>query len=170
MDKDHQEIKEVYSMKFKNILILLVFIILFFIIGLFYDTEYRILTRTLVSQIANYDLRFYGGKEFRFFIPDFGFILTLIPIGFYIITKFKNSVKTTFISVLFFISLLILYYFFFCYLESQIIKYTTVADNKNIYYYHHSNVNYRLIAFSSIVASLISEYFLLYIRKNTIQT
>ncbi len=63
-------------------MIFAIFIILFFIIGLFYDIEYRNLTRIIIYKIANYDLKFYGTKEFRFFIPDFGFILTLIPIGF----------------------------------------------------------------------------------------
>lgn len=142
---------------------------MFFLIGLFYDTEYRILTRTIVYKIANYDLEFYGAKEFRFFIPDFGFILTLIPIGFYIINNLQKSIKPNFISVLTFTFLLILFYFFYCYLESQIIKHTTLVDSKNIYYYHHSNVNYRLIAFLSIVSSLILVCFLLNFKKNKFQ-
>lgn len=139
--------------------------ILFFLIGLFYDVEYRTLTRALIFKMANYDLKFYGGKEIRFFIPDFGFILSMIPIGFYTIYKFQKSKNISFVSILIYIVLLLLFYLTFSFLESQVIKYTAVIDNKNIYHYHHSNVNYRLIAIFSIVFSLSLNFVVLNILK-----
>ncbi|WP_337966599.1 hypothetical protein [uncultured Flavobacterium sp.] len=148
-------------MKFKGIIILFVSIILFFFIGLLQDIEYRTLTRTLISKIANYDLEYYGGKEFRLFVPDLGFILTLIPIGLYIISRSQKQKRNNFLSILIFSALLVLFYFFYCFIESQIIKYTASADIKNTYYYHHQNVNYRLIALFSIISSQILDYFIL---------
>jgi hypothetical protein len=147
----------------KNKIILLLSIILFFIIGLIYDSNYRTLTRTVIYKIANYDLQYYGAKEIRFFVPDLGFILTLIPIGLYIILKISDF-KKNFISILILPFLLILFYLFFCFSESQII-YATEIDNNSIYHYHYSNVNYRLIAIFSIISSLISDYFSLNIIK-----
>ena len=156
-------------MKLKDITVLIIVIILFFLAGLIYDVQYRTLTRTIVYKLANYNLEFYGAKQFRFFVPDLGFILTLIPIGLCLILKFQNFNKSTFIAILILPFLLILFYLFFCFSESQIIKYTTVIDSNNIYNYHHSNVNYRLIAIFSIVSSLIIEYlFLKIIKKNII--
>lgn len=151
-------------MKAKNKIILLFSIILFFLIGLIYDSNYRTLTRTVIYKIANYDLQYYGAKEIRFFVPDLGFILTLIPIGLYIILKISDF-KKNFIPILILPFLLILFYLFFCFSESQIIKYTTEIDNNSIYHYHHSNVNYRLIAIFTIISSLISDYFSLNIIK-----
>lgn len=152
-------------MKNRDIIILIIFIILFFLIGLFYDIEYRTLTRTLIFKMANYDLKFYGGKEIRFFIPDLGFILTLIPIGFYSISKIPKSKNISFVSILIYIVLLLLFYLTFSFLESQIIKYTSAIDTKNIYHYHHNNINYRLIAIFSIVFSLSVNFVVLNILK-----
>jgi len=152
-------------MKFKNSLILVSSIIVFFLIGLFYDMQYRILTRTIVYKLSNYNLDYYGGKEFRFFVPDLGFILTLVPLGLFFTIKHLKSKKTGFISVLAFIVFLLLFYLIFCFLESQIIKYTTVIDSKGIYHYHYSNLNYRLIAFFSIVFSLSTNFLIFKILK-----
>ncbi|RKR11826.1 hypothetical protein C8C83_3575 [Flavobacterium sp. 90] len=148
-------------MKFKSIIILFVSIILFFLIGLFYDIQYRTLTRTLILKIANYDLEYYGAKQIRFFVPDLGFILTLIPIGLYITSKLQKQKRNNLVSLLVFSVLLVLFYLFYCFVESQIIKYTTSADIKNMYYYHYQNVNYQLIALFSIISSQILNYFIL---------
>lgn len=148
-------------MKFKSIVILFFSIIGFFLIGLLYNVQYKTLTQTLILKIANYDLSYYGAKQFSFFVPDLGFILTLIPIGLYIVLKSQKSKRNIFISILFFSCLLVLFYIFYCFSESQIIKYTTTASIKNIYYYHHQNVNYRLIALLSIISSQILNYFIL---------
>ena len=78
-------------MKLKDIAILISLIIFFFLVGLLYDVEYRTLTRTIVCNLANYNLEFYGAKEFRFFVHDLGIILTLIPIGLYVILKFQHN-------------------------------------------------------------------------------
>ncbi|WP_140511288.1 hypothetical protein [Flavobacterium pectinovorum] len=146
-------------MKFKSIIILFVSIILFFLIGLLYDMPYRTLTRTLILKIANYDLSYYGAKQIRLFIPDLGFILTLIPIGLFIISKSQKQKRNDLLSILIFPGLVVLFYLFYCFSESQIIKYTTTVD-KDIYY-HHQNVNYRLIALFSIISSQILNYFIL---------
>ncbi|OXA80345.1 hypothetical protein SAMN05444397_102108 [Flavobacterium aquidurense] len=146
-------------MKFKNKIILLFSIILFFLIGIIYDINYRTLTRTIIYKVANYDLQYYGGKEIRLFVPDLGFILTLIPIGLAIILSVSNFKKYRFIPILIFPFFLISFYLFFCFLESQIIKYTTAIDKNSIYHYHHSNVNYKLIAISTIISSLILDHF-----------
>lgn len=155
-------------MKFKNKIILFFSIVLFFIIGLIYDINYRTLTRTIIYKIANYNLEYYGGKEIRFFVPDLGFILTLIPIGLYIILRVSKFKKNSLIPILILPFLLISFYLFFCFSETQIIKYTTEIDNNNVYHYHHSNVNYRLIAFFNIISSLLLNYFTLSILKGFI--
>ncbi|TPG34087.1 hypothetical protein EAH81_23070 [Flavobacterium pectinovorum] len=120
---------------------------------------YRTLTRTLILKIANYDLSYYGAKQIRLFIPDLGFILTLIPIGLFIISKSQKQKRNDLLSILIFPGLVVLFYLFYCFSESQIIKYTTTVD-KDIYY-HHQNVNYRLIALFSIISSQILNYFIL---------
>lgn len=148
-------------MKFKSIVILFFSIIGFFLIGLLNNVQYRTLTQTLILKIANYDFSYYGAKQFSFFAPDLGFILTLIPIGLYIVLKSQKSKRNILISILIFSCLLVLFYIFYCFSESQIIKYTTTATIKNIYNYHHQNVNYRLIALFSIISSQILNYFIL---------
>lgn len=135
-------------------------------IGLFFDIEYRTLTRTIIYKLSNYNLEYYGAKQFRFFVPDIGFILTLIPIGLFFTTKFLKLKEISFISILVYAGFLIVFYLLFCFLESQIIKYTTVIDNKGIYNYHHINVNYRLIATFSIVFSLSINFLIFKILKN----
>jgi len=148
-------------MKYKSIIVLFVSIILFFLFGLLYDIQYRSLTRILISEFSNYDLRYYGGKEIRFFVPDLGFILTVVPTGLYIISKSQKQKRMSLYSILIFPGLLVSFYLFYCFLESQIIKYTTPVNIKNIYYFHHQNVNYLLIALFSIISSQILNYFIL---------
>lgn len=152
-------------MKIKDIAILISLIIFFFLVGLFYDIQYRTLTRTIIYYLANYNLEFYGAKQIRFFVPDLGFILILIPIGYYVLLRFQNFNKSSFMTILILPFLLILFYLFFRFLECQIIKYTTVIDNNTIYNYHHLNVNYRLIAVFSIISSLFMEYLFLKLLK-----
>ncbi len=137
----------------------------FFLIGLFYDIEYRSMTRTLISNIADYNLEFYGAKQFRFFVPDFGFILTLIPLGIFIINKRQKLNRNPFFTIAVFSIFFFLYYFISCFIESEIIKYTTTINMGNTYRYHHSNINYRLIVLCSIIASLLSYNIFLSISK-----
>ena len=72
---------------------LVIIVILTFIIGARYELDYRILTRRTVKYFANYQLGFYGGKYFRIFETGIAFILTLIPIGFYFISRKVSSLK-----------------------------------------------------------------------------
>ena len=150
-----------FLMKYKSLIILFVSIIVFFLIGLLYDIQYRSLTRIVISEFSNYDLKYYGAKEIRFLVPDLGFIIALIPIGLYFISKSQKKKKKNLLSILTFSGLLILFYLFYCFLESQIIKHTTPVNIKNIYYFHHQNVNYLLIALFSIISSQILSYFIL---------
>ncbi|KIO51404.1 hypothetical protein IW18_17290 [Flavobacterium hibernum] len=106
-------------------------------------------------------MRYYGGKEIRFFVLDLGFILTVVPTGLYIISKSQKQKRISLYSILIFSGLLVSFYLFYCFLESQIIKYTTPVNIKNIYYFHHQNVNYLLIALFSIISSQILNYFIL---------
>lgn len=73
--------------KKQKLIIPTIIVILTFIIGILYELDYRILTRRVVKLFADNKLEFYGGKDFRIFETDIAFILTLIPIGFYLTAR-----------------------------------------------------------------------------------
>lgn len=146
-------------MKEKQKLILLIFIVfLTFFIGIDYEIDYRILTRSTIKYLANYELGFYGGKDFRFFQTDIAFILTLIPIGFYFTSRKISSLKKILWLNLVYLILITLFYCLFCYLESQFINITVTNPimNDGILKYHQNNVNYRMILFLTIISTFIS--------------
>ena len=146
-------------LKEKRKLILLILIVfLTFFIGMRYELDYRILTRRTVKYFADYQLGFYGGKDFRFLQTDIAFILTLIPIGFFFTTRKVSSLKTILWLNLVYLILIPLFYCLFCYLESQFINITVTNPimNDGILKYHQNNVNYRMILFLTIITTFIS--------------
>ncbi len=142
----------------RKLIILIFIIILTFIFGMRYELDYRILTRRTVKYLANYELGFYGGKDFRLFETDIAFILTLIPIGIYFTSRKVSSLtKIIGLNLVYLISIPT-FYCLFCYLESQFIK-TTITNpiiNNGVLKYHQNNVNYRMILFLSIISTFIS--------------
>lgn len=136
---------------------LILSIILIFVIGVWLELDYRILTRRTVKHFANYKLGFYGGKDFRIFETDIAFILTLIPISFYVITLKKTSIKMRLKLNIFYLIFISVFYCFYCFLESHFIKITitTPIMNEGFFKYHQSNVNYRLILFLTIISTFI---------------
>ena len=144
--------------KNRKLIILVFIVILTFIFGMQYELDYRILTRRTVKYFANYELGFYGGKDFRLFETDIAFILTLIPIGFYFTSR-KVSSFTKIIGLnLVYLILIPAFYCLFCYLESQFIKITITNPimNDEVLKYHQNNVNYRMIIFLTIISTFIS--------------
>jgi len=144
--------------KNRKLTLLILIIILTFIIGMRYELDYRILTRRAVKYFADYELGFYGGKDFRIFETDIAFILTLIPIGFYFTTRKVSSVKKILYLNLVYLILIPIFYCLFCYFESQFIKITVTKPimNDGILKYHQNNVNYRIILFLTIISTFIS--------------
>jgi hypothetical protein len=146
-------------LKGKQKRILLIFIgILTFIFGMRYELDYRILTRRAVKYFADYELGYYGGKDFRFFETDIAFILTLIPIGFYFTSRKISFIKKILWLNLVYLILIPIFYCLFCYLESQFIKITVIEPvmDDGILKYHQNNVNYRMILFLTIISTFIS--------------
>ena len=140
-----------------NLLVLILSVILIFIIGVIYEIDYRVLTRKSLKYFSEVKIDFYGGKDFRIFETDIAFILTLIPISFFVITKKLPLIATKIkLATLFLISL-VGFYCFYCFIESCFIGITitrpTYVDGALMY--HSNNVNYRLILFLTIVSAFI---------------
>jgi hypothetical protein len=147
-------------LKDKRKFISLIFlIILTFIIGVWFELDYRILTRTAVKYFADYELGFYGGKDFRVFETDIAFILTLIPIGFYVTSRKVTSIKKKVVLNLVYLLLITAFYCLYCFIESQFIKITVtlpILDNGNLKY-NQNNVNYRMILFFTVLSTFAGE-------------
>lgn len=143
-------------------ILLVLSIILTFIFGIEYESNYRIMTRNTIKYLANYELEFYAVKTFRLFEADVAFILILIPIGFYIINRKISSLKKVIRLVLMTIILIPLFYYLFCYFESLFIRTSTSTStststiNNQVLKYHQNKVSYRMILFLTIVSVLIS--------------
>ena len=145
-------------LKEKRKLIFLIFIVLLtFIIGFWFELDYRILTRRSVKFFANYELGFYGGKDYRIFETDVAFILTLIPIGFYFTARNIISLKGRILLNLIYMISILIFYCLYCFLESQFIKITITAPimDNGILKYHQNNVNYRIILILTILSTFI---------------
>ncbi len=97
----------------KNI-ILILFVILIFIIGVWLEIDYRILTRKSIKYFAKYKMDFYGAKDFRFFQTDIALILILIPISHFFLTNkivsFRTKLKLTLLYLLSIIGFYCLYW------------------------------------------------------------
>ena len=142
----------------RKLILLILTVVLTFNIGVWFELDYRILTRRTVKYFANYELGFYGGKDFRIFEPDIAFILTLIPIGFYFTFRKISSLNNKLWLNLVYLILVPLFYCLYCFLESQYIKMTiTLPTTENgILKYHQNNVNYKMILFLTIISTFIS--------------
>lgn len=140
-----------------NFLILVVSVILIFIIGVRYELDYRNLTRNTVKYFANYSIEYYRGKEFRIFPIEIALNLTLIPTGYYLLTKTLNSLKTKLILALVMATSLAGFYCLFCYIESEFIRMTVTRPTyeNGALLYHFNNVNYKGILFATIVSSFV---------------
>ncbi|SFS82472.1 hypothetical protein SAMN04488006_0228 [Lutibacter maritimus] len=142
----------------RKLILLIIFVILTFIIGFWLELDYRILTRRTIKYFADYELGFYGGKDFRIFETDIAFILTLIPIGFYFTSRKVSSLKKIIGLNLVYLILIPIFYCLFCYLESQFIDITMTNPimSDGILKYHQNNVNYKMILFLTIISTFIS--------------
>ncbi len=104
---------------------------------------------------ADYEIGFYGGKDLRILETDIAFILTLIPIGFFITSRNVTSLKNRLILNLVYVTQIIIFYCLFCFIESQFIKYTVDQPLivNGILKYHMNNVNYRTILLLTIIST-----------------
>ena len=148
------------SKKKKNrieFLILILSVILIFIIGVTYEIDYRILTRKSIKYFSETKIDYYGGKDFRIFETDIAFILTLIPISIFILTRKLALLKTRIKLFAIFLTCITTFYCLFCYLESCIIGITITRPNyiDGVLMYHHNNVNYCGILFLTIVSAFV---------------
>lgn len=138
-----------------SILILILSIILIFIIGVWFEIDYRILTRKAIKYFAKYKIDYYGAKDFRFFQTDIAFILTLIPISYFFLNKnlTSNIIKLK-LALLYVISI-IGFYCLYCYAESEFIRITVQfpKEENGVILYHHNNLNYRGILFITIIST-----------------
>lgn len=114
--------------------------------------------RKTVKYLANYNLRFYGGKDFRFFETDIAFILTLIPIGLYFTSRKVESLIKIIVLNLAYLILIPTFYCLYCFLESQFIEITITNPiiNDGILRYDQNSVNYRMILFLTIISTFTS--------------
>lgn len=146
-------------MKIKKItiLILILSVIVIFILGVLYEIDYRILTRQSIKYFSKVKIDYYGGKDLRIFETDIAFILTLIPITFYIISRKLALLSTKImLAFLYFIGL-VGFYCFYCYLESCFIGITISNPTyiKGVLMYHHGNVDYSTILLLTIISTFI---------------
>lgn len=156
----------------RKLILLILIVILTFIFGIRYELDYRILTRKAVKYFANYELEFYGGKDFRLFETDIAFILTLIPIAFFFTTwKISSTMKIIELILMHLLSIPI-FYCVFCFVESQFIDITITNPiiNDGIVQYHQNNVNYRLILFLTIISSFIILWIIKKLTSGTSKT
>lgn len=140
-----------------NLLVLLLSVILIFIIGVLYELDYRILTRKSVKYFSNIKIDFYGSKDFRFFETDIAFILTLIPISLFLITRKLTSLSTKVkLAILFLISI-VCFYCLYSYGESCIIGITIDLPTyiNGTLMYNYNNVDYEGILFLTIISSFL---------------
>lgn len=152
-----------------NLLFLFISILIIFIIGVVYEIDYRILTRRVIKYLSKIKIDYYGGKEFRIFETDIAFILTLIPISIFILVKKLSSVISKFFLTLLFLISCISFYFLYCYLETYLIEMTitNLYYNHGVLMIHSNNIDYRLIAFTTITSSFVIGIMVkLIIKKN----
>lgn len=145
------------KIKYINLAVLILSTILIFIIGVWLEIDYRILTKKSIKYFANYKIDYYGAKEFRFLGTDIAFILTLIPISYYFLNKNLTLHRTKLKLALLYIIATIGFYCFYCYTESEFIRltYTLPIDKNGVLLYHHNNVNFRGILFMTIISTSI---------------
>ena len=138
-------------------LILILSVIIIFIIGVTYEIDYRILTRKSIKYFSETKIDYYGGKDFRIFETNIAFILTLIPISIFILTRKLALLKTRIKLFTIFLTCIATFYCLFCYLESCIIGITIARPNyiDGVLMYHRNNVNYCGILFLTIVSAFV---------------
>jgi hypothetical protein len=153
-------------MKKTEILILIIFSIIVFLLGFWLELDYRILTRQTIQKFINID--FYPNKDWRFMEIDIACVLLLIPISLFIITKSINDQKTILKFALFYACLVFGFYHFYCFAESKYILNTIEQANiqNGIIKYHKDNVNYKMILIMTIVSTFIIEMIIKRILKN----
>ncbi len=142
--------------KKRKLILLVLTVILTFIIGVWLELDYRILTRRTVKYFANYEIGFYG-KDFRILETDIAFILTLIPIGFYFTTLKVHSLKRKIILNIVYLIFIPLFYCLYCFLES-VYFYAIITQPREvdgIIKFHLNNVNYRTILFLTILSNFV---------------
>jgi len=141
-----------------NFLLLILSVISFFIIGMLLEPDYRILTRKSIMYFSKFKIDYYGGKDFWIFPTDVAFILTLIPISYFLLTRKLISLETKLKFVTLYLVSIVCFYCFYCYLESEFIRITvtnpTYIDGALMY--HSRNINYNKILFTTIVSTFIT--------------
>jgi hypothetical protein len=139
----------------KKLITLGLVVALTFVVGVWFELDYRILTRRTVIFLANYRLGFYGGKDFRILETDIAFILTLIPITFYLTSRNVHFIKRKMQLYLVYGISIPMFYCTYCFLESQFINLTVTQPiiDDGVLKYHHNNVNYRMILLLTILST-----------------
>ncbi len=128
-----------------------------FIIGFTYEQDYRILTRNSIKYFAKFKIDYYGGKGYRIFETDIAFILTLIPITFFILVRKLNSLGTKLRFAILYLISIVSFYCLYCYMESEFIAITSTlgAYRNGVFMYHSNNINYRGILLSTIISTFV---------------
>lgn len=145
------------KIKYINLSVLILSVILIFIIGVWLEIDYRIFTKKTIKYFAHYNLDYFGAKEFRILETNIAFILTLIPISYYFLTKNLTSYPTKLKVALLYIISVIGFYCFYCYIESEFIRltYTLPIVKNGVLLYHHNNVNFKGILFMTIISTFV---------------
>lgn len=140
-----------------NLVFLILSIILIFIIGVLYEIDYRILTRKSVKYFSKVKIDFYGGKDFRIFETDIAYILTLIPISLFLLTRKLTLLSTKIKYTMLFIISIVSFYCLYTYGESCIIGITIDLPTyiNGTLMYNYNNVDYKGILFLTIVSSFV---------------
>jgi len=149
------KLKKLMKQETKKLITLGLVVALTFVVGVWFELDYRILTRKTIIFFANYKLGFYGGKDFRIFETDIAFILTLVPIGFYLTSRNIYVIKRKILLYLVYGTSIPMFYCLYCFLESQFINLTVTQPifNNEVLKYHQNNVNYRMILFLTILST-----------------
>ncbi|HAR72314.1 hypothetical protein ACTS9T_15845 [Empedobacter falsenii] len=137
-----------------NLLVLILSITLFFVIGVLFDLDYRILTRKSIEYLSVFKIGYYGGKEFWILSTNVALILTLIPISFFVLSRKLAKLKLA----IFYVISIVCFYCFYCYLESEFIRITVTNptyDNGALMY-HSNNINYNKILIATIISTFVS--------------
>lgn len=145
------------KIKYINLSVLILSEILIFIIGLWLEVDYRILTKKAIKYFAHYKIDYYAAKEFRFLETGIAFILILIPISYYFLTKNSTSYATKLKLALLYTIAILGFYCFYCFTESEFIRltYTLPRDKNGVLLCHSNNINFRGILFMTIISTFI---------------
>ena len=129
-----------------------------FFIGVSYEMDYRDFTRDVVQYLANYDLKFYGGKDSISLSLIAPFIFALTPVGFHFtssrIVSSERRLAHTFIQLV----LILIFYFIYCFLDGVYIynKIVPIEEVDGVVKFHKNDLHYTMIVLLTLTSTFMT--------------